>query len=246
MEVNQPGTISYYLPRGTGPIQGTETDPSKQFSEEIRAASTGDGPLKWVGGLFYSNFQSVWNLYSAVPNPEAFFDNGTLGPATTTLRSWNLVNPTKISQYAAFGEGTYALTSHLKATVGLRYYAYDYSFHDNFAGWGSPLGGATPSIESVSQNHSGREPQVVNLAYEFDKDLMVYVTASKGYRPGGANQPLPTTGALWSPGGVPSVHQVTVQISQRPVRHAERRSRTPCGATRLVRKPLLRPPPDHR
>jgi len=201
VEVNQPGTIGYYLPGGTGPIQGTETDPSKQFSEEIRAASTGDGPLKWVGGLFYSNFQSVWNLYSAVPNPAAFFDNGTLGPATTSA-IWNLVNPTKISQYAAFGEGTYSLTSHLKATVGLRYYAYDYSFHDNFAGWGSPLGGATPSIESVSQNHSGVNPKF-NLAYEFDKDLMVYVTASKGYRPGGANQPLPTTGALWAPGGVP-------------------------------------------
>ena len=107
VEVNQPGTISYYLPGGTGAIQGTETDPSKQFSEEIRAASTGDGPLKWVGGLFYSNFQSVWNLYSAVPNPEAFFDNGTLGPATTNA-IWNLVNPTKISQYAAFGEGSAA------------------------------------------------------------------------------------------------------------------------------------------
>ena len=201
VEVNTPGTISFYLPGGTGPVQGTETDPSKQFSEEIRAASTGDGPLKWVGGLFYSHFQSVWNLYTAVENPSAFFDNGTLGPATTNA-IWNLVNPTTISQYAAFGEGTYALTSQLKATVGLRYYSYDYSFHDDFAGWGSPLGGATPSIESVSQTHSGVNPKF-NLAYEFDKDLMVYVTASKGYRPGGANQPLPTTGALWAPGGVP-------------------------------------------
>ena len=201
VEVNIPGTIGFYLPGGTGPIQGTETDPSKQFSEEIRAASTGDGPFKWVGGLFYSHFKSVWNLYTAVPNPAAFFDNGTGAPATANA-IWNLVNPSTISQYAAFGEGTYALTSHLKATVGLRYYSYDYSFHDDFAGWGSPLGGATPSIESVSQTHSGVNPKF-NLAYEFDKDLMVYVTASKGYRPGGANQPLPTTGPLWAPGGVP-------------------------------------------
>ena len=201
VEVNIPGTISFYLPGGTGPVQGTETDPSKQFSEEIRAASTGDGPLKWVGGLFYSHFRSVWNLYTTVENPAAFFDNGTGAPATANA-IWNLVNPSTISQYAAFGEGTYALTSQLKATVGLRYYSYDYSFHDDFAGWGSPLGGATPSIESVSQTHSGVNPKF-NLAYEFDKDLMVYVTASKGYRPGGANQPLPTTGALWAPGGVP-------------------------------------------
>ena len=201
VEINAPGTIGFYLPGGTGPVQGTETDPSKQFSEEIRAASTGDGPFKWVGGLFYSRFQSVWNLYTAVQNPSDFVDLGTFGPATTAA-IWNLYNPTKISQYAAFGEGTYAITSQLKATVGLRWYSYDYSFYDHFAGWGSPQGGATPSVDSVSQNHDGVNPKF-NLSYEFDKDLMVYVTASKGFRPGGANQPLPTTGPLWAPGGVP-------------------------------------------
>jgi outer membrane receptor protein involved in Fe transport len=31
----------------------------------------------------------------------------------------------------------------------------------------------------------------LNLSYEFSKDLMVYATASKGFRPGGGNQPLP-------------------------------------------------------
>jgi outer membrane receptor protein involved in Fe transport len=30
-----------------------------------------------------------------------------------------------------------------------------------------------------------------NLSYEFSKDLMVYATAAKGFRPGGGNQPLP-------------------------------------------------------
>ena len=201
VEINAPGSISYYLPGGTGAVQGTETDPSKQFSEELRAASTGTGPFKWVGGLFYSKFQSIWNLYSAVQNPSAYVDLGTFGPATTAA-IWNLYNPTNISQYAAFGEGTYDITSQLKATVGLRWYSYDYSFYDDFQGWGSPQGGATPSIESVSQSHEGVNPKF-NLSYEFDKDLMVYVTAAKGYRPGGANQPLPTTGPLWAPGGVP-------------------------------------------
>lgn len=201
VEINAPGTIGYYLPGGTGAVQGTETDPSKQFSEEIRAASTGDGPFKWVGGLFYSHFESIWNLFAAMQNPSAYVDLGTFGPATDP-DIWDLHNPTKISQYAAFGEGTYALTSQLKATVGLRWYSYDYSFYDHFAGFGSPLGGANPSVDSVSQKHSGVNPKF-NLSYEFAKDLMVYVTAAKGYRPGGANQPLPTTGPIWAPGGVP-------------------------------------------
>jgi outer membrane receptor protein involved in Fe transport len=54
----------------------------------------------------------------------------------------------------------------------------------------------------VSQSDNGVNPKF-NLAYEFNRDLMVYVTAAKGFRPGGANQPLPTTGPLWAPGGVP-------------------------------------------
>jgi outer membrane receptor protein involved in Fe transport len=201
VEINAPGTIGFYLPGGTGPVQGTETDPSRQFSQELRAASSGSGPLNWVGGLFYSQFKSTWNLYTAVENPSAYVDLGTFGPATVPA-IWNLTNPTKISQYAAFGEGTYAITDHLKATAGLRWYAYDYHFYDHFAGWGSPLGGATPSIETVSQSENGVNPKF-NLAYEFNKDFMVYVTAAKGFRPGGANQPLPTTGPLWAPGGVP-------------------------------------------
>jgi iron complex outermembrane receptor protein len=201
VEINAPATIGFYLPGGTGPVQGTETDPSSQFSQEIRAASTGDGRLTWVGGVFYSHFKSTFNLYTAVQDPSVYVDLGTFGPATTNA-IWNLTNPTKLSQYAVFGESTYAITEGLKATIGLRWYSYDYSFYDYFAGWGSPQGGATPSQDYITQSQNGVNPKF-NLAYEFDKDLMVYVTAAKGFRPGGGNQPLPTGGPLWAPGGVP-------------------------------------------
>jgi iron complex outermembrane recepter protein len=201
VEINAPATIGYYLPGGTGPVQGTETDPSKQFSQEIRAASTGNGRLNWVGGLFYSHFKSTFNLFTSVADPSVYVDLGTFGPATTHA-IWNLTNPTTISQYAVFGEGTYALTDRLKATVGLRWYSYDYTFYDYFTGWGSPAGGATSSQDYVAQSQNGVNPKFT-LSYEFDKDLMIYATAAKGFRPGGGNQPLPTGGPLWAPGGVP-------------------------------------------
>jgi hypothetical protein len=60
VEINAPKTIGFYLPGGTGPVAGTEIDPSKQFSEEMSAASTGDGRLNWVGGFFMSRFWSTW------------------------------------------------------------------------------------------------------------------------------------------------------------------------------------------
>ncbi len=207
VEINAPKTIGFYLPNGTGPVAGTEIDPSKQFSEEIRAASTGDGRFNWVGGFFMSRFWSNYTLITPVANPSAFVDLGTLGPATIA-DVWNISAPTNISQYALFGEGTYAITDQLKATVGARGFHYDYVFSQYFAGWGSPLGGATPVQNHVTQSQTSMTPKF-NLAYEFDKDLMVYGTIAKGFRPGGGNEPLPTTGPLWSGLPVNSFHYAT-------------------------------------
>ena len=41
-----------------------------------------------------------------------------------------------------------------------------------------------------------------NLAYQLDPELLLYGTVSQGFRPGGGNQPIPTTGPL---GGGPDV-----------------------------------------
>jgi outer membrane receptor protein involved in Fe transport len=196
VEINAPGTIPFYGAGGTGPAYGTEIDPSRQFSEELRAASLGNGALKWVAGLYYSRFWSSYNLIGFTPNPSAFIDLGTLGPATAT-QVWNVTTPTKLSQYALFGEATYAITEQLKATVGLRGFHYQDQFSQYFAGWGSPAGGASPSQQSVAQSQTGTTPKF-NLAYEFDKDHLVYATIAKGFRPGGGDPPLPTSGPLWA------------------------------------------------
>jgi len=175
---------------GSGPVVGTETDPSSQFSEEIRIASTAEGPLKGVAGVYYSDFKSQWQLNTQSQNNLSYvdFSNFTTPAATTTV--WGLNEPAHIRQSALFGEGTWAITPAFKATAGLRLFSYTSDLSMNFAGWGSPLGGAAPSTTSVSQSATGVDPKL-NLSYEFSKDLMVYATASKGFRPGGGNQPLP-------------------------------------------------------
>jgi outer membrane receptor protein involved in Fe transport len=187
----------YYGPTGSGMVSGKESDPSSQFSEELRVASKGDHRFNWVGGAYYSNYSATWTFDGRTANPGSYMDLGTFAPATTT--SWfNAVSPTKLSQEAVFGEGTYAITSKLKATVGLRWYSYDYKFSSTISGWGSGLGAATPSASGlIRQSESGLNPKV-NLSYEFDKDLMVYTTAAKGFRPGGGNAVYPVTGPYWS------------------------------------------------
>ena len=186
------GQLPFYGPNGvgSGPVVGTETDPSSQFSEELRIASTGDGPLKGVAGVFYSDFKSQWQLNTQSQNNSSYvdFSNFTTPAATTTV--WGLNEPANIRQWAVFGEGTWAITAAFKATAGLRLFSYTSDLSMYFAGWGSPLGCAAPSTTDVSQSATGVDPKF-NLSYEFSQDLMVYATAAKGFRPGGGNQPLP-------------------------------------------------------
>src|SRR5271156_3506051 len=52
----------YYGPTGSGREHGIEDDPSHQFSEELRLASTGQAKASWVAGLYYSDFYSLWGF----------------------------------------------------------------------------------------------------------------------------------------------------------------------------------------
>ena len=187
----------YYGPSGSGIVYGTENDPSKQFSEELRFASKGNGRLNWVAGAFYSNFDATWNFDGRTSNPSAYLDLGTFDHATTT--SWFLaLSPTKLIQYAGFAEGTFAITPELKATAGVRYYSFDYRFTSSISGWGSGLGAATPSLSGLIKHaEHGFNPKF-NLSYTASPDLMVYATAAKGFRPGGGNAQYPVTGPYWS------------------------------------------------
>jgi outer membrane receptor protein involved in Fe transport len=188
----------YYGPQGTGEAYGYENDPSKQFSEELRLTSKDTGALTWVGGAYYSHFHSLWTFNGTTPTFGTYMDLGTFAPATTP--NWFDANsPTTLNQYAIFGNATYALTSELKADVGLRVNKYDYKFSSCISGWGSGFGAAKPSCSGlITQNSTSVDPKF-NLSYEFDRDLMVYGTVSNGFRPGGGDAVYPTTGAVWGP-----------------------------------------------
>jgi len=186
----------YYGPTGSGPEHGMEDDPSHQWSEELRLASTVSGRASWVGGIYYSNFYSLWGFRGTTPNYSSYMDLGTLAPATTP--NWfDAYSPTTLSQYAAFGDATYALNDDLKIDVGARVNHYDYRFSSCLSGWGSANGAATPSCSGLIALSNNTFNPKFNLSYKFNPDLMVYATVSSGFRPGGGNAVYPTTGAAW-------------------------------------------------
>jgi len=186
----------FYGPTGSGPERGAETDPSHQFSEELRLTSKGAGSLTWVAGLYYSDFYSLWQFAGTTPNYSAFMDLGTNEPATTP-RWFDAYSPTTIKQYAAFGDTTYALTDALKVDIGARVNHYDYNFSSCITGWGSGFGAATPSCTGQIALASTSFNPKFNLSYTFSPDLLAYFTVATGFRPGGGDAIYPTTGAAW-------------------------------------------------
>ncbi len=188
----------YYGPGGTGEEYGHENDPSRQFSEQLRFTSTDNGKLTWVGGIYYSDFSSLWTFNGTTPNPSVYMDLGTFAPATTP--NWFDANePTSMKQVAVFGDATYAVTDQLKVEAGLRWNDYIYRFSACISGWGSGFGAAMPSCTGLIKLNQYNLSPKFDVSYTFDEDLMAYATVSNGSRPGGGDALYPTTGAIWAP-----------------------------------------------
>jgi len=101
--------------------------------------------------------------------------------------SYFLRTSSKDTQLAGFGEVTYGLTEQLKLTVGARYSHMKYSF-DTLTG--GPQLYAPPRSGSGNNTENAFTPKV-SLQYQYDPNDMYYATYAKGFRPGGANNPIP-------------------------------------------------------
>ena len=160
-------------------------------SQEIRVASNGNRAIDWLFGGF---FQHIGRRYGqSLPTPgydalNASFANalGTDPLAPPDMPFWSDLSY-RLSQYAAFGEGTWHATGKISVTAGLRYYHYNedrvLNFHGVFAS-PTPAGGIPGSVSS-----SGASPRLI-LSYKAAQDVQVYAQASRGFRLGGINDPI--------------------------------------------------------
>ena len=193
------GLPSFYIPEGgAGPGSQEETDFSDQASEELRLASNGDGRFQWIGGLFFSDFNS---------NTTSLSNYAGLEPIFGTSDLISVGEPINVTQRALFGETSYKLTDQLKATVGLRYYSYSSTEETINSGIASIAGGPGTVLEFGRSDDKGFNPKV-NFAYTVNDDVLLYTTAAKGFRPGGPNSPVPLSGpaqCLTGPGNLQSL-----------------------------------------
>ncbi|MFD1191393.1 MULTISPECIES: TonB-dependent receptor [Phenylobacterium] len=94
------------------------------YSHEINLASTTDGPLQWIAGLYYYN-----EKYTGTGSTADFFLNGSsslqtpiLGAAANPEGIWSSGHYALTTESkAAFGQIDWQATEQLKFTLGLRY-----------------------------------------------------------------------------------------------------------------------------
>ncbi len=166
----------------------------EQFTQEARLASTGDNRLDWVLGVFYSDTERVYEQRLPTPGYDAFTE-ATLGVGTVAATAngfgpdspYNADLPYDLQQFAVFAEATFDLTDRLHATGGVRYY--DFSEDRTFTSGGLFSNGDN---QANSTESDGFAPRVL-LSYDVSDQMTLNAQASKGFRLGGANDPLNIT-----------------------------------------------------
>ena len=94
-------------------------------------------------------------------------------------------NPYKIEQLALFADGSYKFTDQWKFEAGLRWYRYQSQQLEQEWGYDTASFHAA-AIHRTKAADTGFNPRF-DLSYSPTTDLTTYVSASKGFRPGGAN-----------------------------------------------------------
>ena len=101
------------------------------MSHEINFSSNGDGPLQWLGGLYYYREHYRQPVSVQLPNQPQFaspiFATGAPAPANNN-RFWYDTRPEfRDESYAAFGQIDWKFAEQFKLTLGLRY-SHDHKF----------------------------------------------------------------------------------------------------------------------
>jgi iron complex outermembrane receptor protein len=192
-----PGATNYRSPASIDNDQ-------QNLTQEIRLQSADPtSRLIWTTGLFFSAnrqhyleqihdplLNELTEAVAGVPYTDLFTDpngNPVLYDPRFPYDSYFLQTYSEDKQYALFGEGTYSFTDQLKLTVGARYSKTEFSFNTLTGG---------PQLFLADQANSGDKKEnsftpKVSLQFQYDPHDLYYFTYAKGFRPGGANNPVP-------------------------------------------------------
>jgi iron complex outermembrane recepter protein len=141
------------------------------FSQELRVASAGAGPLGWVAGGFYSHEDLKENFYSDFTDRLGGIALTTYGQAANSV--------------GVFGQANYRFTDALRGTFGVR------EDHETRELIGLNTGFLVPSIPSFTGGALGGSTTSnlpsgkIELDYKPVADTLIYWSISRGVKSGG-------------------------------------------------------------
>ncbi len=187
-EGGNPADYQQYWAIPTDPSQAAYVDVTtrvKTFSQEVRLANNPGTNLKWTLGAYYS--RAVQTDYQLVYGPWVMANIfGAENPDDPMLNSQIKSIDT---QAALFGQIDYKITPDVTFTLGGRISHAIAGYTQTQSGILSSTGSnavATASGEQKQWPWSGK----IGLAWQVTPSDMLYASASRGYRMGGANQPI--------------------------------------------------------
>ena len=174
-------TSYYSYIDGLGPAAIYYPGSTKDFTQEIRLSSDGGTLLDWTVGGFYQNRRNQ------VTSEDVRADDATgeiIFPNEIFYRRQIF---DRLKQVALFAEGTWHALPTLDLTAGIRYFDYKkkVSGYTDIA-W-DLIGAPARPLSTVDSSENGTLLKF-NASWKPTSDILVYATASQGFRPGGANQ----------------------------------------------------------
>jgi len=188
--------------------------PAKEISQEFQIQSNDDGPLKWMGGLYYmyfregfaapgNNFISGSNVPIPIRPSDLLPEFGGSGAGRVTAFSSNVFT----DAYAAFAQASYDITPELQFTAGIRYNTeskrvsgslYNYiavpgTTNENQDLYETALGGdglvfdTANFIDLNAKKKFSKLTWRLALDYKVTPDAMVYASFNRGFKSGTFN-----------------------------------------------------------
>jgi iron complex outermembrane receptor protein len=157
------------------------------FSQELRLASTGEGPFQWLTGVFYQSADRDYAQTLPTPGYDAILSR-PLGYDIVDTPYYSRLSY-DFKQFAAFGEATYRFSPEWALTGGLRYYNFDEDRVITIAGAFADL---AHTNELGSTSSDGVSPRVI-LSFSPAKNMQFTAQVARGFRLGGINDPLNVT-----------------------------------------------------
>ena len=154
---------------------------NREFTQELRLSTDLPGPWQVVAGAWYHHVNAP--LASQIPVTAGY--NQSFGTQYQSFFTGSRMATS--AETALFGELSYQFAPAWTARLGLRSFRIHQSFVQNVDG---EFVGGKPSGVSSDAADRGVNPKF-NLAYQASPDQLWFVTAAKGYRAGGPNNPAP-------------------------------------------------------